>query len=491
MAVNLNAPLAWEKAADDDLTMLKDLQPNIVKAHTRDHLTILFLRFGEPDEAASLLAALASLMKSAHAHLEEIKAFKADGPGGTPYVGVGISAAGYDALGVPEEGRPTDESFRSGMRDADLGDDLDLWEPHFDGTLHAVVLVGDATPAGHDAGLTDVNDALSAHPGVAVAAIQKGVGLHNANGDGIEHFGYVDGRSQPLFLVEDIDAERLGRDGATTWDPAFALGRVIVPDPAAPDPTTAFGSYFIFRKLEQDVKLFKEQEDKLADDLGLEGDDRDRAGALIVGRFEDGTPVTAQWGPGGCHPVPNDFDYSSDADGGKCPFFGHIRKLNPRGSGKFEEPEEERLHLMARRGQTYGHRADNPNDEDMKSKPVGDVGLLFMAFNVNIGEQFEFTQQAWANSAGFPEVPEGAEPPGIDLVIGQGARPDIEAPKAWGAARPPIQPLAPTPPDPGSDDEEEGPFRVVTAPKQAVTARGGEYFFMPSLSFLRSGAAMS
>lgn len=491
MAVNLSNPLAWETATGDDLAMLKDLQPNIVKAHTRDHLTVRFLRFGEAGEAKGFLAAVAGLMKSAHAHLEEIRAFKADGTGGTPYVGIGLSIAGYRALGLPEAVHPTDESFRTGMRDAGLGDDLSLWEPHFDGNLHAALLVGDATPAGHDSGLAAVDAVLSAHPGVTVVASQKGVGLHNANGDGIEHFGYVDGRSQPLFLVEDIEAEQLGRDGATTWDPGFPLSRVIVSDLAAPDPATAFGSYFIFRKLEQNVKLFKEQEDTLADNLGLVGSDRDRAGALIVGRFEDGTPVTAQWGPGGCHPVPNDFNYSSDVDGGKCPFFGHIRKLNPRGSGNFEEPEAERLHLMARRGQTYGHRADNPNDDDMKSKPVGDVGLLFMAFNVNIGEQFEFTQKTWANFTGFPKVPEGAAPPGLDLVIGQGARPDIEAPKTWGAARPPIQPLAPTPPDPGDGGEKEAPFRIVAAPVQAVTARGGDYFFMPSLSFLRSGASMS
>lgn len=472
MAVNSSATLAWESAAGDDLAMLQDLQPNILKGHARDFLSVLFLKFGETAEASACLGALAGLMKSAHDHLSEVRAFKATGTPGTPYIGVGISARGYAVLGVASA--PADPSFVGGMQAAGLDDDHSLWEAHFLDGVDAVVLAGDASAAGHDAALAQVLAVLAAHPGIRVMATQPGLGLHNANGDGIEHFGYVDGRSQPLFLDEDVRSERLSGDGATTWDPAFALDRAIVADPAAPDPTKAFGSYFIFRKLEQDVMTFKQQEDALADALGLQGGDRERAGAMIVGRFEDGTPVTAQKSDGDHAPVPNDFNYASDDDGGKCPFFGHIRKLNPRGSGGFGvPPAQERLHLMARRGQTYGTRADNPNDGETSNKPTGGVGLLFMAFNVNIAEQFEFTQIRWANSDSFPEVPGGAQQPGLDLVIGQSAsaRPQVEAPVAWGSVRT-------TPAD----------FQIANAPAQAVRTRGGEYFFMPSLSFLRSQA---
>ena len=475
MAVTVNAPLAWEQAAGDDAAMLDDLQPNILKGHARDFLTLIFLRFGEdPDEANDLLHGLAGLMKSARAHLKEVKAFKASGQPGSAYVGLGLTAAGYAALGVPEARRPADPSFRRGMRNADLNDDPSLWESTFAEPIHAVVLVGDATPARHDAALAQARALIAAHPGVGVAGEQAGLGLHNANGDGIEHFGYVDGRSQPLFLAEDIEDERLHGDGASAWDPAFALDRVIVPDPAAPGNGTAFGSYFIYRKLEQDVQAFKRSEEKLAADLKL--NDRERAGAMIVGRFEDGTPLTLQSAEGGHNPVPNDFDYDSDGDGGKCPFFGHIRKLNPRGSGGFEPQEEERRHIMARRGQTYGMRADDPNDGRIDTKPSGGVGLLFMAFNADIGAQFEFTQAVWANNPGFPRTPGGVAAPGVDLVIGQtpngDPRPGVEAPLAWGA-----------------DRKTPSAFAAAPAPEQAVTLRGGEYFFMPALSFLRGAAA--
>jgi hypothetical protein len=124
---------------------------------------------------------------------------------------------------------------------------------------------------------------------------------------------------------------------------------------------------------------------------------------------------------------------------------------------------------MARRGQTYGVRTDNPNDGKIENKPSKYVGLLFMAFNSDIGNQFEFTQKNWANNPGFPAVPAGFPPPGVDPVIGQtkqdAARPDMEGAAIWG--------------DPSS-------LKTVATVPQAVKMKGGEYFFMPSLAFLSS-----
>jgi hypothetical protein len=121
---------------------------------------------------------------------------------------------------------------------------------------------------------------------------------------------------------------------------------------------------------------------------------------------------------------------------------------------------------MARRGQTYGHRTDDPNgDVDPEERPTGDVGLLFMAFNADLGSQFEFTQRAWANNPDFPfSSPE--QPVGLDPVIGQGSRDtSMPCPVGWGAG---------------------GGANIVQAEQvpQAVTMKGGEYFFMPSLPFL-------
>lgn len=470
---DLTAPFSWENSTGDFIKVLDDLQPNIIKAHTREFLTILFLKFTEPVGAKKFLKGLVAasptgpLIKSAKKHLQEVKAFKETGLKGTPYVSVGITSEGYAALAVSPGKIPADPSFADGMKSASLGDPaVNTWDPTFRQVIHAVVLVGDQMSGARNKALAAVNKLINSSHGIDVLGEERGHGLHNANGDGIEHFGYVDGRSQPLFLLEDIEDEKLRADGATNWDPGFGPDRAIVPDPAAPDPTTQFGSYFIFRKLEQDVRQFKREEKKLAKRLHLKDDDAERAGAMLIGRFEDGTPLAVQFADGAHNPVPNDFNYDSDPEGGKCPFFGHIRKVNPRGSGGFEPVEQERLHIMARRGQTYGVRTDQPNDGKIANKPHKDVGLLFMAFNSNIAQQFEFAQSTWANNPGFPKVPAGASNPGIDLVIGQGARPGIHCPVAWG--------------------DLSSKQAATTAVPQTVTMKGGEYFFMPSLAFLRS-----
>ncbi|SEP52828.1 Dyp-type peroxidase [Amycolatopsis saalfeldensis] len=468
MAVDLTSTLAWTTASGDAATMLDELQPNILKAHARDHLSVLFLRFGEnrKDAAAAkgFLAALANQqMKSAKTQLQEISAFKAAGTGGTPYVGVGLTAAGYHALGVKQV--PQDESFLRGMRDPATRQKLadpprSTFDPGYHGEIHAVVLIGDAADGAMTARR---NEVLALLPdSVTVLAEEAGLGRTNSRGEGIEHFGYVDGRSQPLFLAEDVDAEKNSTDGINVWDPSAPLSQVLVADVAAPDPAVHFGSYFVFRKLEQNVRRFKQAELDLAGALGLTGDDRERAGAMIIGRFEDGTPLTTQREDGAESPVSNNFTYDSDLAAAKCPFQAHIRKTNPRGSGGFEEPADERLHLMARRGVPYGERADDPNaDVPPAQRPSGGVGLLFMAFNSALGNQFEFTQATWADNPGFPKAP---VKPGLDPVIGQGPRESSEYVPGWGGTT------------------------TVTAPPvpQAVTCKGGDYFFMPSLAFLRS-----
>lgn len=77
--------------------------------------------------------------------------------------------------------------------------------------------------------------------------------------------------------------------------------------------------------------------------------------------------------------------------------------------------------------------------------------------------QFVFTQQRWANGVGFPQAP---SPPGLDALIGQ------DATQAGGQVHPKKW-----------DDASGGtePFDF----KGFVTMKGGEFFFAPSLTFLR------
>ena len=137
------------------------------------------------------------------------------------------------------------------------------------------------------------------------------------------------------------DKARRRESGAIeAWDPLAPLSLVLRPDPGVTDPD-AFGSYYVFRKLEQDVMGFAVAEHRLADELGLEGSDRARAGAMIVGRYRDGTPLVLSETDGFVPAKANDFRYEphltsvgtmapSDPLGVKCPFHAHIRKVNPR-----------------------------------------------------------------------------------------------------------------------------------------------------------------
>ena len=455
--MNLNRPLAWRTAGGDAAAMLHQLQPNILKPHVRDHLCVLLLRFDDGPEGRAFLKSLVKLMKSARRQLVETDRFKKSKIPGTPYVGVGLSHQGYIALDVAGAKRPADRSFRRGMRDpvtlkAVSDPPVSTWEAPYRDRIDAIVLVGDRRAASVAARRREVKARLP--DSVTVVGEETGVGYRNREKNGIEHFGYVDGRSQPLFLVEDLEEERSKTDGITVWDPECPLRQLIVPDRGAPNPSQHFGSYLVFRKLEQNVRRFKEQEEHLADQLKLPKKERERTGAMLVGRFEDGTPVTLQSGEGAHSPVMNDFTYASDERGMKCPHYAHIRKVNPRG-----KRAGDRRHLMARRGQTYGVRHDDISKDLAPSRrPVGGVGLLFMAFNASLSRQFEHMQKL-ANSPGPPE----RATDGVDPIIGQGPRGKIESPTSWG----------------GEDVESTDPVA------QAVTMKGGEYFFMPTLEFLK------
>ena len=473
MSLNLNAPLKWTTASPAEKAALLNLQGNILKGHGREHTINVFLKL-DPADVPGNRAFVRSLggsvinawdqLVAAQKH-REAKDAGLEPPASPPFVALFISATGYARLGLTPSLTPIEPRFQAGLKKsapALMDPAVGQWDSGFQGDVDVLLLVGaDEAREAKNA----VKDLLkSKKPAVVVLAQEVGIAYKNANGDGVEHFGYVDGRSQPLMLVEDIEREAQFSTGVKQWDPAFPLGTALVPDPAG--DSSAFGSYFVFRKLEQNVKGFKDREKLLADALGFKEDaDRERAGALAVGRFEDGTPIVLQHGEGMNHPVSNNFGFDEDEAGKKCPFHSHIRKTNPRGDSVRlgATLEQERSHLMARRGITYGKRRTRKGE--FLDEPSGGVGLLFMAYQNDIANQFEFTQVAWANNPNFVKEPTGTDPKdtGIDPVIGQGPVTDQDWPTTWGGD--------------ATKNFSFGGF---------VTMMGGEYFFAPALSTLRS-----
>lgn len=487
----LDTPLRWKSANPLEQKVLNNLQGNILKGHGRDHTSNVFLTFG-PDMKATrrLLRELGNFhVTSAYQQLVLTEKFKTDKTDGGRFCAAFISASGYAKLGPAFTAPPQNEAFAPGMKDEAsleaLSDPvLTDWDDGFQQVIDAMVLIADDNPDVVEKHVTELRS-LVAEAGCSVAVEQKGKAIRNAQGNGLEHFGYVDGRSQPLMLMEDVESE--ARDeGIAHWDPTASLDKALVIDPLAVDlDKLSFGSFFIFRKLEQRVREFKAKEQDLADSLQFTGaEKRELAGAMVVGRFEDGTPVTMSDEARGIKAPRNDFNYSGDELGARCPFHAHIRKTNPRGSGGFNQTlKAEQLHIMARRGITYEdtprgvHPEALPGAETKEdfllriepNLPEGGLGLLFMAYNSKLDDQFVFTQQSWANELRFPEAKPLREPPivpGLDGVIGQGTLAGGQSyPKIWD--------------DPASDTKT---FDFAGF----VRMKGGEYFFAPSLTYLRN-----
>lgn len=460
MGIDLEDALAWKSATADELAMLSDLQGNILKGHGRHAARLLFLQFGrDVARAKTFVRDISTLIISAQEQLRQADAYKLVKLSGGPFVAFYLSFEGYGALNL-EALAPPDATFREGMksRGGDLNDPaVENLDRGYRGPLHALVLIAgdpDDKTSWTSSAVDDLETKILNLLGGAgkVVASEAGRAIFNAGGGGLEHFGYVDGRSQPLLLKEDVEREK-SEGGIDVWDPKFPLSQVLVKDPGSSSPA-AFGSYFVFRKLEQNVKAFKKAEEG----LGALAGNGELAGATIVGRWEDGTSIELFGHDGEVNPISNNFTYAGDPNGARCPIHGHVRKTNPRGESatRFGIPlKSERDHIMARRGIPYGRRVSTV---DPKDEPEGGVGLLFMAYQSDIANQFEFTQISWANNDAFL-----APGTGLDPIIGQGGSSVLRHPKAWN------DPAA------GSVDQGFGGF---------VTMKGGEYFFAPARSTL-------
>ncbi len=440
-------------------SFLHDLQGHLVTHHGRPHAVHAFFRLGGDHNAnRRFVGGLADLVTSARTQLDQVLAKRATGVSAGRVVFAFLSNSGYNRLGIPAAEHPGDLAFREGMRARAPGlhdAPVSGWDAAYrDGVDLMVLIAGDAPTRADGEGYMDVlGRFVSEMPhGIRLVAIEEGHAIRNKDRNGIEHFGYTDGRSQPLFWDEDIDRETM-----TKWDARFPPRQFLDADPAG----HVRGSYYVFRKLEQNVQGFKKHEQELANALNYTGDDRERAGAMVVGRFEDGTPVALHPDALGNPEIENDFTYASDPEARHCPFQGHIRKSNPRGdiARRFGTPlAEGRQRIMARRGITYGVREFHPNaDIPLDDLPKGGVGLLFQAFMASIPEQFEFTQKSWVNASDFV-----APATGIDPVIGQGSG----AVMKWRA-------------DPASNETVSLGFEGF------VTMRGGEYLYAPVIPFLR------
>jgi deferrochelatase/peroxidase EfeB len=331
-----------------------------------------------------------------------------------------------------------------------------------------------------------------------------------------EHFGYTDAIGDTVFVGQtDPGVERIRVVGSgkltadQQWEPIatgeFVLGHVDesqeLPQMAPPWEFMRNGTFMAYRKLHQNVGSFYGYIDRTADlyaqimSVPL-AEARETVRAKLVGRWSDGVPlmaaptfqawtafreqyadVVAWWEgktngkalseerKGAYMKALVDFRYRDDPRGISCPFGAHLRRVNtrdmldPRGFSK--DPKDwngsvlNNRRRILRRGLPYGSfDPDDRNDE-------GEHGVIFMGLCASLFRQFEFIQQQWLQY-------------GLDFNLGNDTDPLVGNRKI-GDAKFVITA------DPAGD---KPPF-ICTDMPQFVTTRGGEYFFIPSLTALR------
>lgn len=436
---------------------LQYVQANILKHHGRDNAWHIFLSFdaGQQENTKKLLQDYALKLTSAARQLADVDLRKIhkNHDGGIVRC-MFLSKAGYDTLGLKKDvwaGNTDDNAFKNGMRasQSTLNDpEVKDWETYYQKILHGMILIADDELSVLQKELNDIR--ADFNNVITIVHVQKGEVLRNPEGIGIEHFGYVDGISQPEFLVS---AQHHGKVYSDAADEKL----VLVKDPGVSKTGTilddaCMGSFFVFRKLEQNVKQFKADEKSMGHDLYPNNEEI--AGAFVVGRFESSSPVVKHEKEEKIdseNKIDNDFDYSTDVAGSKCPYHAHIRIVNPRTTpiDKMVEAlgsDYKPSNPIARRGIPYDEAGRNGN---LSWYPEGDVGLLFMAYQSSLENGFEAMQKA-ANLG--------------DGVIGQNIP---SANQNW-------------PEDYGDLNRVNHPFA------SSVKLKGGEYFFAPSLFFLHN-----
>ncbi|KAK7678571.1 hypothetical protein QCA50_018443 [Cerrena zonata] len=391
-----------------------------------------------------------------------------------PVVGVtlGFSQLGLKKIGINDSiGDPVFEQGQ--LKDAQhLGDKGTItngqftpdWLPAFKNGVHGVFVIAGDSIITIEAKIAEIKLKL----GLTITEVFRSTGnVRPGPEKGHEHFGFLDGISNPA--VKDFDTNPLPGQGTPVRPGIILLGREADPNLAARPSWAVEGSFLAFRYLSQLVPEFDQFLKKNPIPLpGLTPEQGSEfLGARLVGRWKSGAPLDLA--PLKDDPIlaadpqrNNDFDYSFPEDlqtQDRCPFAAHVRKTNPRND--LQNNTETRR--IIRRGIPFGPEV-TPS-EAQQGKTTHDRGLLFRCYQSVLANGFQFIQVSWANNTGFPFGKPADQVPGFDPIIGQAADP---ASRIMGGTNP------------------QNATANLGLPAEWVVSKGGEYFFAPSISALKT-----
>jgi Dyp-type peroxidase family len=429
---------------------LNEIQATVLRQRPAPYFgTHVLLRVDDPRTGRELLRRLIPHVDSAAGWWKAVE----------PWLAVGISYAGLEALGVPAASLQSfPEAFRLGMaarahqlRDEGVNDPKNWESPFGTGQVHI--------------GLSAFSDSKEKWSRIVAVAHKEYEGFSGVRVMQTQDFGQQPGDRNSLGYKDGIDQPPVEGSGV---DPLPGQGRPIkagefilgypgelglpLPMPQ-PDILGRNGTYIGFRKYQSRVGAFN----RFLWANGSTEEERELVAAKLVGRWRSGAPLTLA--PDVDNPTlgadaqrNNDFDYSHDTRGQQVPFGAHIRRMNPRDT-ELSRLTDVNIHRLIRRGTTYGP----PYDANALSEKDDEVarGAIFLFISANAMATIEFLQQEWINDGNFVRLGDERDP-----IIGR---------------------------------QEEG--AVFTIPKQPVrrrihgiqtfnVLRGGEYFFMPSISAL-------
>ncbi|MDC8785688.1 Dyp-type peroxidase [Roseateles koreensis] len=274
----------------------------------------------------------------------------------------------------------------------------------------------------------------------------------------VENFGFVDGISQPSVgtpsapTAEAPYADVVNRGELLL---GFRTDRDSCAVPEEADALLDKGTFLVVRKLRQYVGRLNQTLEDQAATLNLP---KESLLAKMMGRWPDGRPLAApEIG------AANTFSYADDKQGAKCPFHAHIRRANPR-TDPIKAPAVPRL---LRRGMSYGPAYQQGGQEDTQDE--ADRGLVFMAYNANLAEQFE-TVQRWIAGGNSSGGYAGQSDPFLGVAV-----PKTPATDRLPGAAPRVFRF-----------EHEGkPIHLNLGDQPFVELQWGAYFFVPAMTALR------